>query len=294
MKKIALLAIGMLGSTLSLFAQPEQQGDGTQPKAGAPVERFTGKIVSGAFERVHTSYKRPVPVHNIREADALYSWTVWRVIDLKQKQNLPLAHPVNPLTKIIVDVANSGDLDGYLFQSDDDGFKNAPMTLEEVKKAMAGQSDSSMVMDVESGEERMQYINNPFNPEDIKRFRIKEEWVFDKQTSTMEVRIVGIAPVGTLRTSTGDAMGEAALFWIYFPALRPTLARYDCFNWKNDAAGITYDDVFVKRLFASFVSKESNVQDLRIQDYKQGDEALKESERIKMRIVDFEQALWEY
>jgi gliding motility associated protien GldN len=294
MKKIALLAIGMLGSSLSLLAQPEQQGDGTQPKAGAPVERFTGKIINGAFERVHTNSKQPVPVHNIREADALYSWTVWRVIDLKQKQNLPLAHPTNPLTKIVVDVANSGDLDGYIFQSDDDAFKNAPMSLDEVKKAMSGQTDSQMVMDVNTGEEVMQVVSNPFNPEDIKRFRIKEEWVFDKQTSTMEVRILGIAPVGTLRSSTGDALGESALFWVYFPALRPTLARFDCFNWKNDAAGITYDDVFIKRLFASFVTKESNVRDERIQDYKQGDEALKESDRVKTKIVDFEQALWEY
>ena len=35
------------------------------------------------------------------------------------------------------------------------------------------------------------------NPDDIVKFRIKEEWVFDREASRMFVRILGIAPCKT-------------------------------------------------------------------------------------------------
>jgi len=159
---------------------------------------------------------------------------------------------------------------------------------------MAGQTDTQTTIDPETQEEKRVVVSNPFNPEDITRFRVKEEWVFDKQYSTMEVRIIGIAPVAILRTSAGDAVDQAAIFWLYFPAAKPLLAKTEVFNWNNDAAKLTYDDVFMKRLFASYIYKESNVRDLRIQDYLAGKETLVESDKIKNKIIDFEQALWEY
>ena len=36
-----------------------------------------------------------------------------------------------------------------------------------------------------------------FNPDDVTKFRIKEEWVFDKESSRMYARILGIAPIKT-------------------------------------------------------------------------------------------------
>jgi hypothetical protein len=34
-----------------------------------------------------------------------------------------------------------------------------------------------------------------FNPDSVVKFRIKEDWVFDKQRSVFEPRIIGIAPL---------------------------------------------------------------------------------------------------
>ena len=84
------------------------------------------------------------------------------------------------------------------------------------------------------------------------------------------------------------------LFWVYFPEARSLLSKYEVFNPKNDAAGISYDDVFVTRRFNSYIEKMSNVHDRDIIDYNEGTDLLYEAERLKEKIINFENDLWEY
>ena len=58
------------------------------------------------------------------------------------------------------------------------------------------------------------------------------------------------------------------------------LAKHQVANHSNDAAGLTFDDIFMKRLFTSYIVKVSNPADERIKDYKQGIDQLYESEKI--------------
>src|SRR5690606_35891232 len=102
-----------------------------------------------------------------------------------------------------------------------------------------------------------------------------EEWVFDKQISTMVVRIIAIAPVQYLK-SEGQVVGELPMFWVYFPAIRNTLAASEVFNWRNDGQKMSFDDVFIRRMFSSYIYKESNAKDLRIEDYAAGKDILLE------------------
>ena len=84
------------------------------------------------------------------------------------------------------------------------------------------------------------------------------------------------------------------LFWIYFPEARPVFSQAEIFNRWNDAARRTYDEVFMKRIFSSYIYKEQNTYDRRISEYAQGLDALLEAERIKNELLNFEQSLWEY
>jgi gliding motility associated protien GldN len=88
--------------------------------------------------------------------------------------------------------------------------------------------------------------------------------------------------------------GTRPLFWIYFNDLRPYLVRYEYFNRVNDGQRITYDDAFAKRMFNSYIIKESNVYDRYINAYATGLDALLESDRIKNDIFIFEHDLWEF
>ena len=113
----------------------------------------------------------------------------------------------------------------------------------------------------------------------------------------MDVRIIGIAPVVFATDERGNVRegGETkALFWVYFPEARRLLSHSEVFNRENDAERRTFDDIFHKRLFNSYIMKESNVYDRYISSYAQGMKALQESERIKDEITNFEHDMWEY
>ncbi|MBL0102643.1 MAG: gliding motility protein GldN [Bacteroidetes bacterium] len=136
-----------------------------------------------------------------------------------------------------------------------------------------------------------------FDPDKVIGFRVKEDWFFDKQRSVIEVRIIGIAPLVLMTDEKGDVREgnfRIPLFWIYYPEARKLFANSEVFNRTNDAERRTFDDIFQKRLFGSYIVKEANVYDRRIEDYKQGINALLESERIKEEITNFEHDMWEF
>ena len=62
----------------------------------------------------------------------------------------------------------------------------------------------------------------------------------------------------------------------------------------NDAERRTLDDIFFKRMFSSYVIKETNVYDRYISEYTSGINALFESERVKDDIFKFEHDLWHF
>ncbi|HZX57610.1 MAG TPA: gliding motility protein GldN, partial [Mucilaginibacter sp.] len=131
------------------------------------------------------------------------------------------------------------------------------------------------------------------NPDSIVKFRIKEDWVFDRQRSVFEPRIIGIAPMFKPKV-TGVNLDYQAAFWIYFPDARPILATKEVVSRNNDNTGLSYDDVFMKRIFASYIVKQSNDANNRIKDYAQGIDRLYEAERIKKDLMNWELNLWQY
>jgi len=71
-------------------------------------------------------------------------------------------------------------------------------------------------------------------------------------------------------------------------------ATEEVYNSKNDAERRTFEDIFWKRQFASYIYKETNVYERRINEYATGMDALLESERIKEEIFNLEHDLWEF
>ena len=113
----------------------------------------------------------------------------------------------------------------------------------------------------------------------------------------MECRIIGIAPLMLAEDEYGNVREgniQKPLFWIYYPEARKLLANAEAFNRENDTERRTFDDVFHKRMFNSYIIKESNVYNRRIEDYKTGLDALLEAERIKSEIINLEHDMWEY
>lgn len=242
-------------------------------------------------EPTTTASKRIIPYETLREADIFWKKRIWRIIDIREKMNLPFGYPERPFFNILVDAAKSDENPMRVFQ--DEKFKNQLDTA--ALNNVLFDMDTVEITDPETYETKLEIIRNDINPEDIQRYRVKEIWFFDKESSTMQVRILGIAPVIPVRAEAGNqVIGERAMFWVYYPEAREYLSREKVFNGSNDASPMTWEDLFEMRYFSSYIFKESNVKDLRLQDEYTGRELLMQAERIKAEIFNFEHDLWSY
>jgi gliding motility associated protien GldN len=243
---------------------------------------------------------RPFPMQTayVRDADMMWSKRVWRVIDLREKMNQPLYYPLEPtqclmsLFDVLKTAILQGDLKAFANPIFDDEF-TSEMTKEEVGKMIVSWDSTHQVENVDNpGEMIMKPMKKELTAGNISQYWIKEDWFFDKQRSVMEVRIIGICPLVQKLSEDGDVIGLKPLFWIYFPDARPYLAQMASFNFHNDAERMSYDELFEKRKFSSYVYKESNVYNRSIADYKQGLDAQLESEEVKEDIFKYESDLW--
>lgn len=285
--KIALKVLGLGLLLFFTFGATAQQPtniltESSDPGANQPLDDIV--------EKRTTVEKRVLPYDHVREADIFWEKRIWRVIDIREKMNLPFAYPERPFFSILMDAAISGEITVY--NTEDDKFTN-PLTPSEV--AQIGASvDTVITFDPETYEEQIQVVRNDLNPEDVKRFRIKEVWFFDEETSTMQVRILGIAPLLDVLDDQGNFRYEKPMFWVYYPEAREILAKERVFNIGNDASPMTWEDLMEIRYFSSYIYKESNVRDRRLQDYLSGVDLLLEADKIKQDIFNFEHDLWSY
>jgi gliding motility associated protien GldN len=253
------------------------------------------------IERQPIKDRTVLAYEHIREDDAVYKQRVWREIDTREKMNLPFRYAADEdngnqrFISILFNTIQSGDVTA--FSGEDDRF-TTPLTKEQVAAAiMGGSNDTVPVTDLNGDIVKYEVRSKQIEPDSIYRFRIKEEWVFDKESSRMHVRILGIAPIMMKYTSSGVPIGDVTLFWAYYPDLRPTFAKYEVYNGKNYAGRMTWEDLFESRFFSSRITKSTmdNVFDQSLAAYvKDPLFRLWEGENIKEKIFNYEQDLWSY
>jgi len=290
MKRILLFSVVILLAFSALRAQDRKES----------LER------DGIYTRETTPARVPIPYQFVRESDVLWSKRIWRIIDLRQKMNYPLYYPTDlmqdreSLVQRLVRAIKYNEINAY--DPIDDEFTTR-LSYEQVIKNLGAEDKEQTQLD-ENGQEVKVTVKGQIRWGDVKELMVKEDWFFDKQRSVMEVRIIGICPIlhrMDFRKTGGDEEQEGTLsriqtFWVYFPEARKVLANTDAYNNFNDAQRITYDDLFWKRNFDSYIIRESNVWDNRaIYEYTfTGLGTLLESERIKTELFNFEHDLWEY
>jgi len=250
-------------------------------------------VLDGIYIKHVESEKEIIPYEHIREADVSWLHRVWRVIDVREKQNLAFKYRRLPLIEIIHEAVKRGELTVYDPAADyaDEFTKVLPP---EVAAEIGESTDTVLVVDPETFEESYEIAQNTLEYVDVKKFRLKEDWFFDKETSTMMCRIVGFAPILEDFDEDGNYRGDVVMYWIYYPDLRPILVKYETFNPFNLAVRMSWEDVFEMRMFSSWIIKESNIYDRRISEYVTGINAIIESDNIKKKIFNMEHELWTY
>lgn len=259
------------------------------------------------IERNLVKDRNPLPYEHLREDDAVYRQRVWRELDVHEKMNLAWVYKATEdngnqrFINILLNGIKSGQVTAF-DASVDDRF-TTPMTFKDIAVGLVGKPKTIQVPDLNNdpdgskGLMRDTTIVNEFNPESVERYLIKEEWVFDKESSRMHVRILGIAPETTILNADGSFRAVLPIFWVYYPDLRPMLAKYEAYNGKNFGARMSWEELLESRMFASRVVKSTvdNPGDQFVENYiKDPILRLLEGENIKEKIFNYEQDLWSY
>jgi gliding motility associated protien GldN len=270
----------------------------TSKKIAGKSGKHFDRPLDGYYRKNNILSAKVTPYPNLRESDVAFAKRVWREIDLREKMNQYMVSPKQRLIDVLVNAIKDGELTAYDATQDDnnkddpdgDAFSK-PLTSDQAMKTLSD-SVTRKSFDANQNETDVKVLA-PFVPDSVVKFRIKEDWVFDRQRSVFEPRIIGIAPM-IHRQAAGVYLDYQPAFWIYFPDARPILAVKEVVSKDNDNTGLSFDDVFMKRIFTSYIVKESNSKDDAIKDYATGIDKLYEAERVKKSLQDWELNLWSY
>lgn len=317
LKKLSIIACFVLGA-LSVQAQHN---------VTSFFDEFgSARIQTEEFSKAHDT----IVMVDHRIDDVIWSRYIYRIIDLRYRQNFQLYFPTKSddadyrnLFKVIIDAVVDGmpiypknnetikpdfkktdafskeqiPVDAFMIvdktedHSDDDDFWNIARS-------------NAMLINYDSITDQMWF--NPFSYDDVVKNQVKyliqEVVFFDKHTSRLHTKIMAIAPLHPTLISTQDdstkvmdALRESIMFWIPFDGLRPYLAMQYAIPNRNETKRVTYDEFFQKRLFTSYIVGEGNMYNRWIPDYAIGhDDIKKEQDRIATELLNFEQDLWEY
>lgn len=309
-KKLSIIACFVLGITTAQAQHiPTQFLD----------EYGSARITTEEFSSAHDT----VVMINHRIDDVIWARYVYRIIDMRFKQNFQLYFPVlsdDPDYRNLFKVITDAVIDGMPIFEKQTGtikpdFKQEPAA----KKVIPGMflqgnpldgdpdldisTSNDMVVHYDSIEDEFSFNFYPY--ESLVRNQVKyltqEVVFFDKHTSRLHTKIIAIAPLYSERITITDstqvmtALNQSIMFWVPFDLLRPYLAMQYAIPNRNETKRVTYDEFFQKRLYTSYIVGEGNMYNRWIPDYANTYEDIKkEQDRIATELLNFEQDLWEY
>ncbi|WP_298302444.1 gliding motility protein GldN [Flavobacterium sp.] len=257
---------------------------------------------------------KPLPYGYVHDRDVLMGKTTWELIDLDERINFPLYYPIDTAfvgkeRRSLFQVLLNGIKSGKITEVYGDDYFNSKKSLKDIESVFkyrdttqAGIDEfNNYYDDYKSGKKVLsaEFINETvLSAKDVSGYRIKGFWYFDKRQSELKYRMLAICPIAIEARDKAKGNSDTIdLFWVYFPSIRDILHEAKAFNDKNSAMPLTFDHLLNSRRFNGVIYKEENVYgDRTIQDYMKDNAQMQllESERVKEKIRNFEQDMWNY
>lgn len=281
---------------------PKVEEKDTIPLKQVSVGRRPGTTVQGNL----VVDKTPLPYDHLRVDDVVYKQVIWREIDTREKLNLPFRYEADEdngnqrFFNILLKHIKEGDITAW--NNVDDRF-TTPLKVDEIATMLAGKKYTMSKIDYDKdpdgskGIMKDTVIRDEFNENSITAYRIKEEVIFDRETSRLFFRILGLAPVKAIYNDDGSFRDAFPMFWLYYPDLRPVLAKYEAYNPRNMGLRMSWEEIFESRYFTSYIYKSTlnNPFDKQLSALVSDPlMRLLEGENIKETIFNWEQNQWSY
>ncbi|WP_396186726.1 gliding motility protein GldN [Flavobacterium sp.] len=249
---------------------------------------------------------KPLEYGYVDDRDVLMGKTVWEIIDLSERINFPLYFPIDTANigsdrRSLYDVLTKAIRSGEISEVYSDSYFNTKKSYKDIQASL------TRIDTTDAGKEQInagiaispEYIvKQDLTSQDVTQYKIKGYWYFDKRQSELKYRLLGICPVTPdVYTMNSDEKDYIELFWVFFPASRDLLHEAKSFNDKNSAMPISFDQILNSRRFNAVIYQEENVYgDRTIVSYMKDNaqNQLLEAERVKDKIRDFEENMWNY
>jgi gliding motility associated protien GldN len=293
-RNFLIVVISILGSVAS-YAQPNL--------LNAKIPEEIG--IKSAAQLISDNDK-PLEYGYVDDRDVLMGKTVWEIIDLSERINFPLYFPVDTANigsdrRSLYDVLTKAIRNGEITEVYSDSYFNTKKSYKDIQASL------TRIDTTDQGREQInagqaispEYIlKSDLTAQDVTQYKIKGYWYFDKRQSELKYRLLGICPVTPdVYTMNSDEKDYIELFWVFFPASRDVLHEAKAFNDKNSAMPVSFDQILNSRHFNAVIYQEENVYgDRTIVSYMKDNaqNQLLEAERVKEKIRDFEEDMWNY
>ena len=198
----------------------------------------------------------------IDSRDVRFYKRVWRDIDVNDPKNSLFNTPGATLAETVLEGLRTGKLTAY-----EPSATNSDSTFSkriDIRNALSRFQDSTMVDQFDSNGNKTgsKMVLNDFNPASITKFRTKEDIYFDKKRSMFVTRIIGVAPLKAIMAA-GTSVGEAPVFWLYFPQCRDFFATKDISDPDRNLYDTSLDDIFIQRKYTSTIVRATGSANFR-------------------------------
>tara|TARA_B100000809_G_scaffold208525_1_gene211206 strand:+ start:333 stop:1112 length:780 start_codon:yes stop_codon:yes gene_type:complete len=226
----------------------------------------------------------PLPI--IDERDVMWHRRLWREIDLTEtaNQDLYFSKGKDKANCSLYDVFYSNLMNGSLkaYDTFEDDFSKE-LTVNQIINSVG---DSVLDKNGKLIYQNLESIS-------VMKYWLKEDWFFDSKYSKIDVRIVGLCPVKIKLDKNGNVLGYKQLFWLYFPNIRNVLVNTEVPEKENSEDGrVSYEDVFLKRLFSSYIIQKNGGQKQHVSKHKTELDIKLENEKTKQYSFKRETGLW--
>lgn len=269
-----------------------------------------------------TNYLNPLSLRPIHEENVMYKTTLWRRIDLKEKQNQPLFSKGSEITKHLIDAVKAGLIEAYANDS-----LTTKLTLDQFNERLLMKMDGGGLSEEEkaagfstggddgwggdsggakpaagaaapapSATETMAANGVEIFASQLTTLLLKEDWIFDKQRSRQYFDILTMTLI-IPADQTDLGFDREICTFKYKELERYFRSNPKCiwYNATNVAQHKNLADAFELRLFHGKIIKKSNALDKFLDDiYKSPREGMLKSEQLEHELMEFEHNLWEY